>query len=218
MTCRARASSIASWIVGDAHQPLERADQVRPVDLRRQLLAAEHLAQQTIDDEAQLLGQRGEIGHGRRCQCPRRAERSRRPARSIAAPAIAGPVMARWPRRPTPRLPICRILADVTATPRRFSWKQGLVHALIPLAFVLLVGGVLSGLGRIADPFGFGQALGRSSVILMLAALGISYLAQTGHERLARGLALALTLLLVGATIAGLVVLLAMQRAGATGL
>lgn len=92
------------------------------------------------------------------------------------------------------------------------------MHALIPLAFVMLVGGLLSGLGHVADPFRFGQALGRSAAGTMLAALGISYLAQTGRRRLARGLAVVLTLALVGATIAGLVVLLAMHRAGATSL
>ena len=109
-------------------------------------------------------------------------------------------------------------LAGMADPQRSFSWKQGLVHALIPLAYVMLVGGVLSGLGRIADPFRFGQALGRSSVGLMLLALAISYLAQTGRRRLALGLALALTLVIVGATIAGLVVLLSVHRAGAAGL
>jgi hypothetical protein len=106
----------------------------------------------------------------------------------------------------------------MTAAPGKFSWKQGLVHALIPLAYVMLVGGTLSGLGRIADPFRFGQGLGRASVILMVLAFGLSWMAQTGNRKLAIVLALVLTVAVVGATIAGLVVLLSVDRAGASGL
>lgn len=101
---------------------------------------------------------------------------------------------------------------------RRFSWKQGLVHALVPLAYVMLVGGVLSGLDVVARPYELGRALGRASVLLMLVALGVSYLAQTGRRRLAIGLAAALAVVVVGGTVAALVVTLAMHRAGATGL
>lgn len=106
----------------------------------------------------------------------------------------------------------------VTEPTRAFSWKQGLLHALIPLAFVMLVGGLLSGLGQVADPFRFGQGLGRASFFLMLVALGLSYLAQTGRRRLARVLAITLTVAVVGATIVGLVALLATHRAGAANL
>lgn len=102
--------------------------------------------------------------------------------------------------------------------PGKFSWKQGLVHALIPLAYVMLVGGLFSAAGRLSDPFSFGQALGRSSVFLMLVAFGLSYMGQTGSPRLARGIAIVLTVLIVGATIAGLVMLLSVERAGAGAL
>lgn len=106
----------------------------------------------------------------------------------------------------------------MTAAPPTFSWKQGLVHALIPLAYVMLVGGTLSGLGQVADPFPFGQGLGRASVFLMLLAFGLSWMAQTGKRKLALVLALTLTVAVVGATIAGLVVLLSIDRAGASSL
>lgn len=107
------------------------------------------------------------------------------------------------------------MLGGVTDAPQKFSWKQGLVHALIPLAYVLVVGGLLSAIGRFADPFRVGQALGRASALLMLVALALSYLAQTGRRRLAIGLALGATVLIVGATLVGVAVLLG--RAGANG-
>ncbi len=101
---------------------------------------------------------------------------------------------------------------------RRFSWKQGLVHALVPLAYVMVVGGLLSGLNVVARPYELGRALGRASVFLMLAALGVSYLAQTGRRGPAIGLGVALAVVVVGGTVAALVVMLSLARAGATGL
>lgn len=101
---------------------------------------------------------------------------------------------------------------------RRFSWKQGLVHALVPLAYVIVVGGLLSGLGVVPRPYELGRALGRASVFLTLVALGVSYLAQTGRRRLAIGLGVAMAVVVVGGTVAALVVMLALARAGATGL
>ena len=52
----------------------------------------------------------------------------------------------------------------------------------------------------------------------MLLAFGLSWMAQTGNRKLALILALVLTVAVVGATIAGLVVLLSVERAGASGL
>jgi len=85
---------------------------------------------------------------------------------------------------------------------RSFSWKQGLVHAMIPLAVVLVVGGLVSVLGLVASPYRFGKQVGNLVVLPMLAAFGLSCLAQLGRRRLAGGLGLALLLALVLAVVA----------------
>lgn len=75
------------------------------------------------------------------------------------------------------------------------------MHALIPLALVLVIGGLVSGLGLVASPYRFGKQVGNLVVLPTLAAFGLSCLAQAGHRRLAGGLGLLLLLALAAAVV-----------------
>ena len=84
---------------------------------------------------------------------------------------------------------------------RSFSWKQALLHALVPLALVLCMGGLVSALGLVASPYHFGKQVGNLVALPMLAAFGLSCLAQMGWRRLASGLGLALMVALAVAVV-----------------
>jgi hypothetical protein len=62
-----------------------------------------------------------------------------------------------------------------------------LVHALLPLAVILLIGlgAVVS--GRVVAPYHFGQGLGRYAVFPMVTAAGASYMLQSGRRGLGAG-------------------------------
>jgi hypothetical protein len=73
-------------------------------------------------------------------------------------------------------------------TPRAptFSWKDMLLHSLIPLAAVIAVGHVFVVIDFIGNEFSFAEMLAAISVLPMLTAGLVSYLAQTGRTRPAR--------------------------------
>lgn len=73
-----------------------------------------------------------------------------------------------------------------------------LVHALLPLAVIIVIGGVAVATGRVAAPYHFGQGLGRYAVFPMVTAGGASYMLQTGRRGLGRGLVLAVGVMLAG--------------------
>jgi hypothetical protein len=73
-----------------------------------------------------------------------------------------------------------------------------LVHALLPLAVILLIGlgAVVS--GRVVAPYHFGQGLGRYAVFPMVTAAGASYMLQSGRRGLGRALVVAVGVMLAG--------------------
>lgn len=84
---------------------------------------------------------------------------------------------------------------------RTFSWKQALLHALVPVALVMVVGGVVAGMGWVGSPYRFGKQVGNLVVLPVVAAFGLSCLAQAGRRRLAAGLGVGLMLALVVAVV-----------------
>lgn len=74
-----------------------------------------------------------------------------------------------------------------------------LLHALLPLAVVIVIGGLAAVSGRLVDPYHFGQLLGRYAIFPMVTAGGASALLQVGRRGLGRAL-----VLLVGVMLAGL--------------
>ena len=83
--------------------------------------------------------------------------------------------------------------------PRSISWKLLLVHALLPLAVILLIGGGAVASGRVINPFHFGEGLGRYAMFPMLTAGAASYMLQSGRRGFGRVL-----VSLVGVMLAGL--------------
>lgn len=63
-----------------------------------------------------------------------------------------------------------------------WSWRRGLGHAALVLALVVAAGVIVVLVGGVKDPRRFGEGLGRFAIAAMLAALGISWLAQTGRK------------------------------------
>lgn len=73
-----------------------------------------------------------------------------------------------------------------------------LIHALLPLAVIMLIGGVAAASGRVIAPYHFGQGLGRYAIFPMLTAGGASYMLQAGHRRLGRVLVAVVGVMLAG--------------------
>jgi len=74
-----------------------------------------------------------------------------------------------------------------------------LVHGLLPLAVIIVIGGVAVASGRVVTPFRFGEGLGRYALFPMLTAAGASFMLQSGRRGFGRAL-----VLLVGVMLAGL--------------
>jgi hypothetical protein len=73
-----------------------------------------------------------------------------------------------------------------------FRWKRGLLHALIPFGLAIAGGLALLVVKEPVDPEKLGEGVGRFAFFMLLAGLGISYLAQTGRKKAAWLAALAL--------------------------
>jgi len=73
-----------------------------------------------------------------------------------------------------------------------------LVHALMPLAVILLIGGGAIASGRVIAPYHFGQGLGRYAVFPMITAAGASYMLQTGRRGFGKTLVIAVGVMLAG--------------------
>ena len=73
-----------------------------------------------------------------------------------------------------------------------------LVHALLPLAVILVIGGGAVASGRVIAPYHFGEGLGRYAMFPMITAGGASYMVQTGRRGLGRGLVVAVGVMLAG--------------------
>jgi hypothetical protein len=80
--------------------------------------------------------------------------------------------------------------------PHSISWKIVLIHALLPLAVIIVIGGVAVASGRVIVPFRFGEGLGRYALFPMLLAGGASYMLQSGRRRLGRALVIAVGVML----------------------
>jgi hypothetical protein len=70
--------------------------------------------------------------------------------------------------------------------PHSISWKLVTIHALLPLAAIIVIGGVAAASGRVVAPYHFGQALGRYAIFPMVLAGGASYMLQSGRRGLGR--------------------------------
>lgn len=69
------------------------------------------------------------------------------------------------------------------APPRpSFRWGRGLLHAGLALVVVLVIFGTMVAVLPVADPQRFGEGTGRFAFFIMLGALGVSALAQTGRR------------------------------------
>lgn len=79
-----------------------------------------------------------------------------------------------------------------------FSWKRGILHALIPFAAVIALGLLVVAVKDVADPEKFGEGLGRFAVVSLLAGMAVSYLFQTGKRKAGWGV-LAGFVLVIGA-------------------
>jgi hypothetical protein len=73
----------------------------------------------------------------------------------------------------------------------RFSWRRGLLHALVPFAVLIVSTVTIAAAADVADPRRFGEGVGRLSVFVFGGGFGVSYLAQTGRKQwaLAAGVA-----------------------------
>jgi hypothetical protein len=67
----------------------------------------------------------------------------------------------------------------------KFSWKKGALHAGLAALVVVGVGIVLSAAGVAKDPEKLGEGIGRLALFVVLGALGMSVLFQTGRRRMA---------------------------------
>jgi hypothetical protein len=83
-----------------------------------------------------------------------------------------------------------------------FSWKRGLKHAAIPAALFLVAGAALATQSR--DPEKLGEGMGRLLIVVIGAALGASYLWQTGKRRIALAVGIGVCALIGGLTAASL--------------
>lgn len=72
------------------------------------------------------------------------------------------------------------------------------MHALLPLAAVVVIGGAAAASGRLVDPPHFAQELARYALYPMVTAGGASFMGQTGRRRLGQGLVLAVGVMLAG--------------------
>ncbi len=73
-----------------------------------------------------------------------------------------------------------------------------LLHALLPLAVIIVIGGIAAASGRVIAPYRFGQGLGRYAIFPMITAGGASYMLQSGRRGLGRALVLAVGVMLAG--------------------
>ncbi len=80
--------------------------------------------------------------------------------------------------------------------PYTISWKLVTIHALMPLAMIIVIGGVAAASGRLITPYHFGEALGRYAIFPMFLAGGASYMLQSGRRRLGRALVIAVGVML----------------------
>lgn len=84
-----------------------------------------------------------------------------------------------------------------------FRWGRAALHAVLALVLVIAVTSALAAIYDVADPQRFGEGVGRLSLFMMLGAVGVSYLFQTGRRAAAGivgGLMLTLLVVLVVAT------------------
>lgn len=73
-----------------------------------------------------------------------------------------------------------------------------LLHALMPLAVIIVIGGMAAASGRVVDPYHFGQGLGRYAIFPMVTAGGASAMLQIGRRGLGRALVLVVGVMLAG--------------------
>jgi hypothetical protein len=98
-------------------------------------------------------------------------------------------------RPPDPPPPACYAPVAPPSAPSRgapppgarpaFSWKRGILHALLFLGVVVAAGAVAAVVARPVEPYRFGQGVGRLAAFAGLLGLGFSWLLQSGRRRLA---------------------------------
>jgi hypothetical protein len=86
-------------------------------------------------------------------------------------------------------------------TPKTFSWKRGVAHAMIPVAILIAAAAVLIATDHVARVDDFTEGLTKFTIFVFAITLGLSHLVQTGRRREALFAGLA-TAALVGILIA----------------
>ena len=85
-----------------------------------------------------------------------------------------------------------------------FSWGRGFLHWLAASAIVVATMLVVAMIRGVGDPNKFSGALGDAVGKLLLPALGVSYLFQTGRRRVAIGITVGMIALFMGGLVLGL--------------
>lgn len=83
----------------------------------------------------------------------------------------------------------------------QFRWGRAALHAGLALVLTIVVTGTLAVVFDVADPRRFGEGVGRFALFMMLGALGVSWLQQTGRKLAATVTGGLLLALLVGVVV-----------------
>jgi hypothetical protein len=92
------------------------------------------------------------------------------------------------------------MIAPMTDRPQ-FRWGRAALHAGLALVLTIAVTGTLAAVFDVADPRRFGEGVGRFALFMVLGALGVSWLLQTGRRLAATIVGGLLLALLVGVVV-----------------